>query len=114
VAADVVVALGFLVIFFVFRENTYTSATIEVAADQVIISSGPYSVVRHPMYAGALLMLLSTPVALGSWWAILMFIPLCAVIVRRLSDEERFLSANLPGYGEYRARVQQRLIPRAW
>ena len=87
VAADVVVALGFLVIFFVFRENTYTSATIEVAADQAVISSGPYSVVRHPMYAAALLMLLATPVALGSWWALLMFVPLCAVIVWRLKDD---------------------------
>jgi protein-S-isoprenylcysteine O-methyltransferase Ste14 len=113
-AADVVVLLGFLIIFFVFRENTYTSATIEVAADQAVISSGPYSVVRHPMYAAALLMLLATPVALGSWWALLMFVPLCAVIVWRLKDEERFLSANLPGYGEYRAQVRRRLIPGVW
>jgi protein-S-isoprenylcysteine O-methyltransferase Ste14 len=113
-AADVVVALGFLIIFFVFRENTYTSATIEVAADQAVIASGPYGVVRHPMYAGALLMLLVTPAALGSWWALPMFIPLCAVIVWRLADEERFLAANLPGYGDYRARVRQRLIPRVW
>jgi protein-S-isoprenylcysteine O-methyltransferase Ste14 len=114
VVADVVVALGFLIIYFVFRENTYTSATIEVAADQEVISSGPYGVVRHPMYAGALLMLLATPVALGSWWAILMFFPLCAVIVWRLSDEERFLSANLAGYDEYRARVRKRLLPGVW
>jgi protein-S-isoprenylcysteine O-methyltransferase Ste14 len=112
--ADVVVALGFLIIFFVFRENTFTSATIEVATDQTVISSGPYGVVRHPMYAGALLMLLATPVALGSWWAILMFIPVCAVIVWRLSDEEQYLSANLTGYDEYRARVRRRLIPGAW
>jgi protein-S-isoprenylcysteine O-methyltransferase Ste14 len=113
-AADVVVALGFLIVFLVFRENTYTSATVEVAVDQAVISSGPYAFVRHPMYAGALLMLLATPVALGSWWALLMFIPLCAVIVWRLSDEERFLSAHLPGYGEYRARVRRRLIPGVW
>jgi protein-S-isoprenylcysteine O-methyltransferase Ste14 len=113
-AGDVVVALGFLIVFFVFRENTYTSATIEVVADQAVISSGPYGFVRHPMYAGALLMLLATPVALGSWWALLMFIPLCAVIVWRLSEEERFLSANLPGYAEYRAHVRRRLIPGIW
>jgi protein-S-isoprenylcysteine O-methyltransferase Ste14 len=113
-AADVVVALGFLIVFFVFRENTYTSATIEVVADQAVISSGPYGLVRHPMYAGALLMLLATPVALGSWWALLMFIPLCAVIVWRLSEEERFLSANLRGYADYRTRVRQRLIPGIW
>jgi protein-S-isoprenylcysteine O-methyltransferase Ste14 len=113
-AADVVVAFGFLIVFFVFRENTYTSATIEVAADQVVISSGPYAVVRHPMYSGALLLLLATPLALGSWWALLMFMPLCAVIVWRLTDEERFLVARLSGYAEYRGRVRSRLIPGVW
>jgi protein-S-isoprenylcysteine O-methyltransferase Ste14 len=78
------------------------------------LSSGPYGVVRHPMYAGALLMLLATQLALGSWWALLMFIPLCAVMVWRLSEEERFRLANLAGYSEYRTRVRQRLIPGAW
>lgn len=114
IAADLLVALGFLIVFFVFRENTYAAATIEVAADQAVVSSGPYAVVRHPMYAGALLMLLATPVALGSWWGMTMFIPMVVVIVWRLIDEETFLSSSLKGYAEYRARVRHRMIPGIW
>jgi protein-S-isoprenylcysteine O-methyltransferase Ste14 len=67
-AGDVRVALGWFAIFFVFKENTFTSATIELAPDQKVISTGPYALVRHPMYAGALVMLLGIPIALGSWW----------------------------------------------
>ena len=67
-AGDVLVGLGFLGVFFVFRENSFTSATIELAPDQKVISTGPYALVRHPMYAAALVMLLGIPIALGSWW----------------------------------------------
>jgi protein-S-isoprenylcysteine O-methyltransferase Ste14 len=66
--SDILVLLGFVVIFFVFRENSYTAATIQVAQDQRVISTGPYAMVRHPMYAGAGLLMLATPPALGSWW----------------------------------------------
>ena len=68
VLGDVLVALGLIVVFFVFRENTFTSATIEIATDQRVISTGPYSLVRHPMYSGAFIMLLGVPIALGSLW----------------------------------------------
>jgi len=114
IAADIVVALGFLIVFVVFRENTYTAATIEVMAEQVVVSSGPYALVRHPMYAGALLMLLATPIALGSWWGLVMCIPMFLAIVWRLIDEEKFLSSNLSGYAEYRTIVIYRLIPLIW
>ena len=70
IAGDALVALGFLAVFIVYKENTFTSATIEVAPDQRVISTGPYAFVRHPMYAGALVMLLATPLALGSWWGL--------------------------------------------
>ncbi len=113
-AADLVVALSLYLVFLVFRENSYTSATIEVASEQKVVSSGPYAVVRHPMYAGAFLMLLATPLALGSWVALPLPIPLMFVIVARLLDEERFLSANLGGYEAYRQRVRHRLVPRVW
>ncbi|HEX4608045.1 MAG TPA: isoprenylcysteine carboxylmethyltransferase family protein [Urbifossiella sp.] len=105
------VVAGFAVEFLVFRENSFTSATIAVGAGQVVVSTGPYALVRHPMYDGALLMLLGTPPALGSWWGLLAFVPLAAGIVWRLLDEERFLSRNLPGYAAYCARVRSRLIP---
>ena len=112
--ADGLVALSLYLVFLVFRENTYTSATIEVADEQKVISSGPYSLVRHPMYAGAFLLLLVTPVALGSWIGTLFALPVMLVIVVRLLDEERFLAAHLQGYTEYRQRVRYRLVPFIW
>jgi protein-S-isoprenylcysteine O-methyltransferase Ste14 len=114
VMGDVLVALGFLIVFLVFKENTFTAATIEVVPDQTVISTGPYAVVRHPMYAGALVMLLGTPLALGSWWGLLMFIPMLFTIAWRARDEERLLLANLRGYIEYCRIVRYRLAPFVW
>ena len=114
VAGDVLVALGMLIIFFVFRENTFTASTVQVAADQKVISTGLYALVRHPMYVGGLVFILGVPLALGSWWGLLTFIPLTLVIVWRLLDEERFLVKNLSGYGEYRGKVKYRLLPFVW
>jgi protein-S-isoprenylcysteine O-methyltransferase Ste14 len=113
-AGDVLMALGWLAIFFVFRENTFTSATIELAPDQSVISSGPYALVRHPMYAGALVMLLGIPIALGSWWGALVVVAILPALIWRLIDEEQFLARNLPGYTEYQEKVRYRLIPRLW
>jgi protein-S-isoprenylcysteine O-methyltransferase Ste14 len=112
--AEGFVALGFFIVFLVFKENTFTSGTIEVSDAQKVISSGPYAVVRHPMYSGAFLMLLATPFALGSWVAIPLPLPLILVIVLRLLDEEKFLSANLPGYTAYCEKVRYRLVPWVW
>jgi protein-S-isoprenylcysteine O-methyltransferase Ste14 len=114
IAADALVALGFLAVFFVYKENTFTSATIEVTSGQRVISTGPYAFVRHPMYAGALVMLFATPIALGSWWGILMSIPMTLVIVLRLLNEERFLQTSLPGYTEYCLKVRFHLAPYIW
>src|SRR6185436_1098008 len=86
--ADGFVALGFFIVFLVFRENTYTSATIEVSKEQTVISTGPYHWVRHPMYAGASVLLIFTSLALGSWVAIPFPLPLILVIVVRLIEEE--------------------------
>jgi protein-S-isoprenylcysteine O-methyltransferase Ste14 len=114
VAGDVLVLLGWLGIFFVFRENSFSSATIELAADQRVISTGPYAWVRHPMYAAALVMLLGIPIALGSWWGVLIVVAMLPVLIWRLLDEERFLVRNLPGYAEYQRRVRYRLLPLIW
>ncbi len=113
-AGDVLVALGFLIVFFVFRENTFASATIEVEAGQRTITTGPYALVRHPMYAGALILLAGVPLALGSWWGLLAIAPMKLIIVQRLLAEERFLAKNLPGYSDYRSRVRYRLAPFVW
>lgn len=112
--ADAVVALGFWIVFLVFKENSFTSATIEVADEQKVITTGPYSVVRHPMYAGASLLLLATPLALGSWFALPLAGLVILVVAARLLDEERFLVDSLPGYDAYRQKVRYRLIPYIW
>jgi protein-S-isoprenylcysteine O-methyltransferase Ste14 len=114
IAGDFLVALGFFLIFLVLRENTFAAATIEVSADQKVITTGPYSIIRHPMYSGALVMLLGTPLALGSWWGLLTLIPFTLILIWRLLDEEKFLSKNLPGYNEYCQKVRYRLIPLLW
>jgi protein-S-isoprenylcysteine O-methyltransferase Ste14 len=114
VAGDIIVAIGFYIVFLVFKENSYASALIEVGAEQKVVSSGPYALVRHPMYIGALLLLLGTPLALGSLWGVFTIIPITIVIVWRLLDEERFLSKNLPAYPEYKTKVKYRLVPFIW
>ncbi len=113
-AGDVLVALGWLGIFFVFRENSFTSATIELAPDQTVVSSGPYALVRHPMYAAALVMLLGAPIALGSWWGVLGLLVISPALIWRIVDEEKFLASKLPGYVEYKEKVRYRLIPHVW
>jgi protein-S-isoprenylcysteine O-methyltransferase Ste14 len=109
---DALIALGFLITFFVMKENSYAASTIQIAEGQQVISTGPYSIVRHPMYAGALLLLIGMPLALGSWYGLLGILVFLPVLIWRLLDEEKFLSRNLPGYVEYKAKVRWRLIPR--
>jgi len=114
VLGNILVVVGFYLIYLVYRENTFTSATIELTAGQRVISTGPYAIVRHPMYASATLYLLGTPLALGSYWG---FVPLGAMLpflIWRLFDEERFLAKNLRGYTEYQERVRHRLVPFVW
>ena len=114
IAGDAIVALGLAIVFFVFRANTFTSAIVDVERDQPLVTTGPYAVVRHPMYAGGLLMMIGVPIALGSWWGLLAVPALAGAIVWRLLDEEKLLAASLPGYIEYRNKVRHRLVPGVW
>ena len=111
VLGDILVALWWLVVFIVFRENSFASATIEVAEGQTVVSTGPYAILRHPMYASGLLLVVGMPLALGSYWGLLPIGAMMPVLLWRLFDEERFLARKLPGYTEYCARVRWRLIP---
>jgi protein-S-isoprenylcysteine O-methyltransferase Ste14 len=113
-AADGGVVLSFAVFFVVMRENSYAAATIRVEAGQPVISTGIYAIVRHPMYAGALLLVISTPVALGSYWALLVVVAIFPALVWRLVDEERFLLRNLPGYDAYCRQTRYRIVPGVW
>ncbi len=112
--SNALVVAAFVLIFFVFRENGHASSIIEVKPDQQVISTGPYALVRHPMYTGSILLFAATPPALGSMWALVCGLALCVVIVVRLLDEERFLSRQLSGYDEYRGKVRYRLVPYLW
>jgi protein-S-isoprenylcysteine O-methyltransferase Ste14 len=114
IAGYALVAIGFYFIFLVYRENTFTSATIDVVENQKVISTGPYALVRHPMYASVFLYLLGTPLALGSYWGLLALLLMMSFLIWRLYDEEKFLAENLPGYTEYQEQVQHRLVPYVW
>ena len=87
---------------------------VGVEEGQPVVSTGPYAYVRHPMYSGALLLLAAMPLALGSWWGVLLVAPFFPVLVWRILDEEIFLRQNLPGYDEYMQRVRYRLVSRVW
>jgi protein-S-isoprenylcysteine O-methyltransferase Ste14 len=111
---DALVVLGVVIYFFVIKENRYAASTIEVVEGQTVISTGPYAIVRHPMYSGAILVFLGAPLALGSWWGFL-FTPLfIGWFAWRLLDEERFLRLNLRGYDAYMRAVRYRLVPHVW
>jgi protein-S-isoprenylcysteine O-methyltransferase Ste14 len=112
--ADAMIVLSFLVFFVVMKSNSYAASTIQVEVGQSIVSTGPYAYVRHPMYSGALLLLVSMPLALGSWGSVLLIVPFFPVLVWRILDEEKFLRKNLPGYDGYMQRVGYRLVPWFW
>jgi protein-S-isoprenylcysteine O-methyltransferase Ste14 len=114
ITADIIVLSGYLIIFAVFRQNSYASRIIEVEENQEVISTGLYGVVRHPMYLGVLVMFLPAPIALGSFWGLLPLSVLPLVLVLRILNEEKVLSANLPGYKEYCKTIRFRMIPFIW
>ena len=107
-------AVWFYIMHLAFRVNTFTSATIEIVQDQKVISTGPYAYMRHPMYAGGLLLFIGTPLALGSFWGLLAFVVVLPALIWRLLNEEKLLAKNLPGYVRYCAKVRWRLIPGAF
>jgi len=114
IAADVLVFLGYLFVCLVFRENSYASRVVEVESEQRVISSGPYSIVRHPMYLGVIVMYLFTPLALGSYWAIIPSLSIVPILVARIRNEEAVLVKGLRGYAEYEHKIPYRLIPGVW
>ena len=111
---NALIILSYVGFYSVFRENRYGAATIQVAEGQRVITTGPYALVRHPMYSWALVMTAGIPLALGSLWGLLIVVPNVAAIVARLLDEEKFLAKNLSGYTEYMRSVRYRLVPLAW
>jgi protein-S-isoprenylcysteine O-methyltransferase Ste14 len=114
VAGDVLLSIGFLIVFLVYKENTFASATIELAPEQKVISTGLYALVRHPMYVGGFFWFIGMPLSLGSWWGLFVFLLIMPALIWRIFDEEKFLAKNLPGYSEYQNKVRYRLVPFVW
>jgi protein-S-isoprenylcysteine O-methyltransferase Ste14 len=114
IAALILSLLSYLMILGVFLENRWAGRTVETWDDQKVVDTGPYSIVRHPMYTSFIMLLCMTPVALGSWWAILGVIAYLPILFFRIRNEEEVLLRELPEYEDYRSRVRYRIIPFIW
>ena len=111
VMASVLFLVSYALYAEVMRENAYLSRTVKVEKGQTVVDTGLYSIVRHPMYAVTILLFTMIPLVLGSWYALIVFAFYPVIIVIRLRDEEKLLTAELPGYAEYKQKVKYRLIP---
>jgi protein-S-isoprenylcysteine O-methyltransferase Ste14 len=111
---NVLVAVGLGLAMLVVQQNSYAAATITVEAEQQLVSTGLYGLVRHPMYFGALIMMIGTPIALDSYWGLVVLIPSLVVLAFRILDEEKALTQELTGYVEYTHKVHHRLVPGVW
>ena len=114
VVGNVLVLVGLAVAELVVIQNNYAAATITVEKDQPVVSTGLYGVVRHPMYVGALILIVGMPLALGSYWGLLTLLPGVLIFVARITDEEKALRQDLAGYDEYIDKVHYRLVPGVW
>jgi len=111
---DVLVAVGLGVVALVIIQNSYAGSTVRVRADQKVVSTGLYGMVRHPMYTGNVIMLVGIPLALGSYWGLVFVVPGLIVLAWRIRDEEKLLQEELTGYREYTQTVRYRLVPLMW
>ena len=114
IAADLAVLLGFILFTLVLKENRFASRVIEVEQEQEVITTGPYARVRHPMYVAVLLIYVFSPLALGSYWAMIPVLFLIVLVVARIRNEEAVLLRDLKGYREYTEKVRSRLVPGVW
>ncbi len=111
IVGDLLIIVSMWMVYRVFKENSFGSATVEIEKDQKVISTGPYAIVRNPMYSSAAVYFIGMSLALGSYWGLIPAVLTVLGLVWRLFDEEKFLAQNLPGYREYCTKVRWRLIP---
>ncbi|SMC16650.1 Protein-S-isoprenylcysteine O-methyltransferase Ste14 [Clostridium acidisoli DSM 12555] len=114
IISNIIVCIGLIIIILVFKENSYASTTIKIENGQYVISTGIYSIVRHPMYLGMLLITLFSPLALGSFWALIPFVFSVPATILRIQNEEKLLFKELLGYREYCLKVKYRVLPFIW
>lgn len=114
VGGDVLVAVGLGLAMLVIIQNSYAAANVTVEAGQQLVSTGLYGMVRHPMYTGNVFLMLGIPLALGSYWGLILVIPGLVVLILRIRDEEDLLTHELSGYREYTGKVHYRLLPYVW
>lgn len=114
VLASVLLLVGYVLYAEVLRENVYLSRVVEVQEGQIVIDTGLYGIVRHPMYLAVSLLYIAIPLVLGSWWALLPMSLCVLLLLVRIKNEELLLHQGLPGYTEYTKRVQYRMIPFLW
>jgi protein-S-isoprenylcysteine O-methyltransferase Ste14 len=114
IVAAVLFLIGYVLYAEVMRENAYLSRTVKVEQGQRVVSTGMYGIVRHPMYMASTVMFLSIPLILGSWYALIPFAVYPVLMVVRIRDEEKLLTAELEGYAEYQKKVRYRMIPWIW
>jgi protein-S-isoprenylcysteine O-methyltransferase Ste14 len=114
VVGYVLVAAGLVFAQVVVIQNNYAAANITVEEGQPLVSTGLYGIVRHPMYLGALVMMLGTPLALDSFWGLVAVVPAVLTLAVRVLDEEKLLTEELIGYREYCDEVRARLVPHVW
>ena len=112
--ANGMVLLGYILVMRVFRENSYASRIVEVEQGQRVIDTGPYALVRHPMYLGVTLLYVMTPLALGSYWSLILALLIIPILIARILNEEAVLTRDLVGYTEYQKKVKFRLLPLVW
>ena len=115
-AGAALILLGFIAVLRTFHENTFAAPVIKIQEErgQKVIDTGPYALIRHPMYAGAFLYVLGTPLVLGSWIGLALVPVVMGLLIVRIFIEEAALRKGLPGYEEYTTRVRYRLVPRIW
>ncbi|MFH1016303.1 MAG: isoprenylcysteine carboxylmethyltransferase family protein [Chloroflexota bacterium] len=114
IISDVLVLFGYFIVALVFKTNSYASRIIEVEKGQKVITTGPYAIVRHPMYFGVLILYIFSPLALGSYWAVIPALLIIPLLVARIMGEEKELQENLEGYREYTMKTKYRLLPGLW
>jgi protein-S-isoprenylcysteine O-methyltransferase Ste14 len=111
VIGDALIVASFFLFILVMRANAFAATNITVESEQRVSTTGPYAIVRHPMYSGVLIAVAGISLALGSYWGLLLVLPIAAIFTARLLDEEHYLENNLPGYREYESQLRWRLVP---